>query len=298
MYPRPFHYHRAQSLPEACSMLSELGEEARPLAGGQSLIPLMKLRLASPAHLVDLNFIRKLSYVEKHGTVLRLGALTRHAEIEASPITQQIPILHDCAAGIADVQVRNWGTLGGSVAEADPSGDWAPVLLTLSTKAHIVGPKGERSVPLPDFFVDAYTTALAPAELLREIEVEIPPRKSGGAYLAFKRCAPVYATASAAVQLTMDDKDVCREARIALGCVGLTAICPREAERALEGQAMTQKAIEAAADAARAAAEPQPDSRGSAEYKRNLVAALTKRAIEVALRRSRGERVEMSHVYA
>ncbi len=298
MYPRPFHYHRAQSLQEACSLLSELGEEARPLAGGQSLIPLMKLRLASPAYLVDLNFIRKLSYVEKNGTALRFGALTRHSEIEASPMAQQIPILHDCAAGIADVQVRNWGTLGGSLAEADPSGDWAPVLLTLSTKAHLVGPKGERTVSLSEFFVDAYTTALAPAELLREIVVDVPPPKSGGAYLALKRCAPVYATASVAVQLTMEDKEVCREARIALGCVGLTAIRPREAERALEGRAVTPKTIHAATDAACAAAEPQSDSRGSAEYKRSLVAALTKRAIQIALRRSRGEHVEVSHIYA
>lgn len=298
MYPRPFHYHRAQSLQEASSLLSELGEEARPLAGGQSLIPLMKLRLASPAHLVDLNFIRRLSYIENDGSALHFGALTRHSEIEASPVAQQIPILQDCAAGIADVQVRNRGTLGGSVAEADPSGDWPPVLLTLTTKVHVVGPQGERTVPLSEFFVDAYTTALAPAELLREIVVEMPPPRSGGAYLAFKRCAPVYATASVAVHLTLKDKEVCREARIALGCVGLTAIRARGAELALEGQAVNQKTIDAAADAARAAAEPQPDARGSAEYKRALVAALTKRAIQIALRRSRGERIEASHIYA
>ena len=298
MYPRPFHYHRAHSVEEASSLLSTLGEEARLLAGGQSLLPLMKLRLASPAHLVDLNFIPGLGYIKQDEGAIRFGALTRHAEIEASRVAQQIPIIHDCASGIADVQVRNRGTLGGSLAEADPSGDWAPVLLTLTTKARSVGPQGERTIPLSDFFVDAYTSALGPAELLREVVVEIPPKNSGGAYLAFKRCAPVYATASVAVQLTMQDTETCREAKIALGCVGLTAIRAGEAERALQGQPVTPKTIEAAAEAARVAADPQSDIRGSVDYKRGLVAALVKRAIQIALRRSRGERVEVSHIYA
>ena len=298
MYPRPFHYHRAHSFEEASSLLSQLGEEARLLAGGQSLIPLMKLRLANPAHLVDLNFVPKLSYIEKEGATIRFGALTRHAEIEASAAAQQIPILLDCAAGIADVQVRNQGTLGGSLAEADPSGDWGPVLLTLSTKVRAVGPQGERTIPLSEFFVDAYTTALGPEELLREVVVDIPPKNSGGAYLAFKRCAPVYATASAAIQLTLGDKDVCRETKIALGCVGLTAIRPGEAERALQGQPLTKKNIDAAVEAARAAAEPQSDMRGSAEYKRELVAVLLRKAMDTAIRRSRGERVEGGHIYA
>ncbi len=298
MYPRAFHYHRAGSLEEASSLLAELGEEAKALAGGQSLIPLMKLRLASPGHLVDLNFLPGLSYVTQGDGEIRFGALTRHTEIEASPIAQQIPILYDCASGIADVQVRNRGTLGGSLAEADPSGDWAPVLLTLSTAVRCVGPKGERTIPLSKFFLDAYTTALGAAELVKEIVVQIPAKNSGGAYLAFKRCAPVYATASVAAHLTMGDKDTCKDAGIALGAVGLTAIRARQAEAVLRGHRLTKKTIEAAAEAARAAAEPQSDMRGSAEYKRDLVAALVKRAIETALRRSRGEHVESSHIYA
>ena len=249
-------------------MLTQLGEGARALAGGQSLIPLMKLRLASPSHLVDLNFIPKLSYVEEDGKTIRFGAMTRHAAIESSAAAEEVPILKDCAAGIADVQVRNRGTLGGSLTEADPSGDWGPVLLTLSTEVRTVGPQGERTIPLSDFFVDAYTTSLAAAEMLREVVVEIPPKNSGGAYLAFKRCAPVYATASVAVQLTLGDKDTCREARMALGCVGLTAIQPKEAEHALQGHTIGRKSIEAAVEAARAAVDPQPDMRGSAEYKR------------------------------
>ncbi len=298
MYPRAFRYYRAHSLEEAVSLLSELGEDARLLAGGQSLIPLMKLRLASPRALVDLNYVPRLSYVTQKGGEIRFGALTRHAEIEGSEVAKRIPILYDCASGIADVQVRNRGTIGGSLAEADPSGDWGAALLTLPTEVRCIGPNGDRTIPLSKFFLDAYTTALAPNELLREVIVRAPPKNSGGAYLAFKRCAPVYATASVAVQLTMEDKDVCNTAQIVLGCVGLTAIQAVEAEAALRGQKMTSKSVQAAAEAAMAAADPQSDMRGSAEYKRMLVGALVKRAIDVALRRSRGERVEVSHEYA
>src|ERR1700720_4644333 len=136
MYPRAFHYHRVRTLKEATAMLAELGDDAKLLAGGQSLIPLMKLRFANPSHLVDLNFVSGISSIEEEKGTLRFGALTRHAEIEASSIAAKIPILHDCAAGIADVQVRNRGTIGGSLAEADPSGDWATVLCTLTAEVH------------------------------------------------------------------------------------------------------------------------------------------------------------------
>jgi carbon-monoxide dehydrogenase medium subunit len=227
--------------------------------------------------------------------------MTRHAEIEQSALARKIPVLHDCAAGIADVQVRNRGTIGGSLAEADPSGDWANALITLDTTIHCLGPGGARSVDLKDFIKDAYTTALAHDELVTEIEVKIPPKGSGGAYLAFKRSAPVYPTASAAVQLTLAG-DVCQEAAIALGCVGLTAIRATEAETELRGKIlrgdMNDKTIATAAEAARAAADPQPDMRGSADYKRQLVAALVKRAIQIAARRARGEEVEGTHLYA
>lgn len=297
MYPSPFHYHRAGSLAEASRLLAELGEEARPLAGGQSLIPLMKLRLAAPAHLVDLNFIQGLSHVERSNGTLRIGALARHAEIEASAAARAIPILHDCAAGIADPQVRHRGTVGGSVAEVDPSGDWIPVLLTLDTTVHATGPDGERQIALPEFIVDAYVSKLAPAELIREIRVQIPPAGSGGAYVAYKRCAPVYATATAAVQLTLQG-DTCADARIALGCVALTPVRPAAAEAALRGQPLSSKAIEAAVEAARAAVDPPADIRGSSEYKKDLVAALVRRAIETAGRRARGEQVAGGHIYA
>ncbi len=297
MYPRAFHYHRAGSLQEAAAMLAELGDEAKLLAGGQSLIPLMKLRFANPSHLVDLNFVPGTAYVKEENGTLRFGSLTRHAEIEASPATAKIPIIHDCAAGIADVQVRNRGTIGGSLAEADPSGDWATVLMTLQTEVRCQNNKSDRRVQLADFIKDAYTTALAHDELVSEVAVKIPPAGSGGAYLAFKRSAPVYPTASAAVQLIMDG-ETCKEIAIGLGCVGLTAIKAKDAEAALRGQRITEKTMAAAVEAARAAAEPQSDMRGSADYKRALVSSLVKRAIAIAVRRARGEQVEVSHIYA
>jgi len=297
MYPRSFHYHRAGSLKEAIAMLGQLGEGARLLAGGQSLIPLLKLRFANPEHLVDLNFIVGTSFIKEDGSALHFGPMTRHAEIEHSELVKKIPVLHDCAASIADVQVRNRGTIGGSLAEADPSGDWANALITLDTTVHCLGSKGPRKVALKDFILDAYTTALAHDELVAEVEVKIPPTGSGGAYVAFKRAAPVYPTASTAVQLTMEG-DICKDVAIALGCVGLTAIRAGEAEAALRGKRPDDKTIAAAAEAARAAADPHPDMRGSAEYKRELVAALVKRAIQIALRRARGEQVEGVHLYA
>jgi aerobic carbon-monoxide dehydrogenase medium subunit len=297
MYPRAFHYHRAGSLKEASTMLSQLGGEAKLLAGGQSLIPLMKLRFASPKHLIDLNFISGTSFIQEEDKMLRFGAMTRHAEIEDFPLAQKIPILHDCAAGIADVQVRNRGTIGGSLAEADPSGDWATVLMTLQTEVHCFRNRGERTVPIEDFIKDAYTTALAHDELVSEIDVRKPPSNSGGAYLAFKRCAPVYPTASAAVQLAMEG-DICREAKIVLGCVGLTPVRATEAEAALQGAAIGETSVSTVSEAVRAAVDPQSDMRGSADYKRTLVGALVKRAIDAARRRALGEKVELSHIYA
>jgi carbon-monoxide dehydrogenase medium subunit len=297
MYPRAFHYHRAGSLQEASEMLSEFGDEAKLLAGGQSLIPLMKLRYANPNHLVDLNFISGTSYIKEENGTLQFGALTRHAEIEHSTVAGKIPIIHDCAAGIADVQVRNRGTIGGSLAEADPSGDWATVLMTLETEVRCQKSKDDRWLRLADFIKDAYTTVLAHDELVSEVVVKIPPQGSGGAYLAFKRSAPVYPTASAAVQLTMDG-EVCNDVAIAMGCVGLTAIKAKDAEKALRGQRVTQKTMATAVEAARAVAEPQSDMRGSADYKRTLVGSLVKRAIDIALRRARGERIEAGHIYA
>jgi carbon-monoxide dehydrogenase medium subunit len=298
VYAAPFSYHRASSLQEAVNLLQELGEEARVIAGGQSLIPLMKMRMARPTALIDINFISGLNGIQKANGELRFGALARHRDIENSSAASAIPILHDCAAGIADVQVRNQGTIGGSLAEADPSGDWGTALLALDTSVVCFGPGGERTVPLEGFIKDAYTTVLARDEIVTDVRVKTPPKGSGGAHLAFKRSAPVYPTASASVQLTFQDHHVCKDARIVLGCVGLTAIRAREAETTLRGKALEEKNVWAAVEAARAVADPQNDMRGSADYKRMLVGILVKRAIGIAARRARGESVEAGHEYA
>jgi aerobic carbon-monoxide dehydrogenase medium subunit len=298
VYAAPFSYYRAASLQEAVKLLQELGEEARVIAGGQSLIPLMKMRMARPAALIDINFIPGLGEINNSKGELRIGAMVRHADLEHSAAGVTVPILHDCATGIADVQVRNQGTIGGSLAEADPSGDWGTALLALDTSVVCVGPDGERAIPLEEFIKDAYTTALAHEEIVTEVRVKMPPKSSGGAHLAFKRSAPVYPTASASVQLTLADHNICKDARIVLGCVGLTAIRTKEAEAALRGKPLDEKNIQTAVDAAKAAADPQSDMRGSADYKRVLVGALVKRAIGSAARRARGETVAAGHEYA
>jgi len=297
MYPRAFHYHRAASLPEAATMLSQLGDDAKLLAGGQSLIPLMKLRFANPRHLVDLNFVPGNAYIKEEDGLLRVGALTRHAGIENAGLFARFPMIHDCAAGIGDVQVRNRGTIGGSLAEADPSGDWAAALLTQKTEIRCLSPRGERTVPLADFITDAYTTVLEHDELIREVVVKMPEKASGGAYLACKRSAPVYPTASAAVHLVMDG-EVCKDAAIVLGCLGLVPVKATAAEGVLRGRQIDDQSVATAMEAVRAAVDTQSDMRGSADYKRTLAAALVKRAIGIALRRARGEQVEVDPIYA
>jgi carbon-monoxide dehydrogenase medium subunit len=278
-------------------MLSQLGDDAKLLAGGQSLIPLMKLRFANPRHLVDLNFVPGTAYIKQEDGLLRVGALTRHAEIENSALFARFPMIHDCAAGIGDVQVRNRGTIGGSLAEADPSGDWAAALLTQKTEIRCLSPRGERTVPLADFITDAYTTVLEPDELIREVVVKMPDKASGGAYLACKRSAPVYPTASAAVHLVMNGK-VCKDAEIVLGCLGLVPVKATAAEGVLRGCQIDDQSVATAMEAVRAAVNTQSDMRGSADYKRTLAAALVRRAIGIAVRRARGEQVEVDPIYA
>ena len=297
MYPGAFAYHRAQSYSEAVAQLSELGEDARFLTGGQSLIPLMKLRLSTPRHLVDLNFIPETSYICSNGA-LRIGAMTRHSQIAGSADAAQVTILHDCAAGIADPQVRHMGTIGGSLAEADPTGDWAPVLLATGATVKALGPAGERSIDISEFILDAYNSALQPAELITEIAIPLPGARSGGAYVALKRCAPVYASASVAVQITLSDDYRCDAVRVYLGVLGLTATRVAAAEEALLTGPLDGSTMEKVRQAVMDTAEPTSDMRGSAEYKRQAAGALAKVAVEAALKRARGEHVEVSHLYA
>jgi aerobic carbon-monoxide dehydrogenase medium subunit len=297
MYPGAFAYHRAASYSEAISQLSELGDDAKFLAGGQSLIPLMKLRLSTPRHLVDLNFIPETSYIRSNGA-LRIGAMTRHSQIAASADAARIPILRDCAAGIADPQVRHMGTIGGSLAEADPTGDWAPVLLATGATVKTLGPGGQRSIDIADFILDAYQSALQPAELVTDIEVPLSHTRSSGAYIALKRCAPVYASASVAVQVALHDDDSCRDARVYLGVLGLTATRVPAAEEALQGQQLNAEILDKVRAAVMDTAQPTSDMRGSADYKRQAAGRLATLAVEAAFNRARGEGVEVSHLYA
>ena len=295
MIAQSFEYAAPATLEEALGLIAD--GERKVLAGGMSLIPLMKLRLSAPRHLVDLNFIPETSYIHSNGD-LRFGAMTRHAEIAASRDLARVPILHDCAAGIADQQVRNLGTIGGSIAEADPTGDWAPVLLATGAIVNTLGPGGERSIDIAEFILDAYTTVLQPGELITEIAVPLQPKRSGGAYIALKRCAPVYATASVAVQLTMQDDQTCQDARIYLGVLGLTATRVAAAEEALRRQQITGPCIQKVRAAVMDIAQPQSDMRGSAEYKRHAAGVLVSLAVDAAIKRARGQHAEVNHLYA
>lgn len=298
MYPKSFDYYRARSVDQAVSLLEEGGGDVSLLAGGQSLIPLLKLRISQPEALIDINFIDGLSYVTREDGSLRFGAMTRHNDIAtSSKVAESLPMIVDCAGGIADDQIRNRGTIGGSIAEADPSGDWAATLLTLDTRLKCQGPEGARTIPLDDFFQDAFSTALGPNELIKEVIVDLPEEPSGGAFMAFKRSPQVYASASVAARLTMEDGQ-CRDAGVALGCVGLTTIEAEKAVEELTGNPIDDETVERAADAAREAANPQPDQRGTEEYKKDLIYTLAKKTIRTAHERSRGNAVEVSHIYA
>jgi len=296
MYPAPFHYHRADSLQGAISLLAELGDSARALAGGQTLLVWMKLRFDEPQHLVDVSRIPGLSGITQKGDEVCIGALATHAEIANSALAEALPNVRDCGSGIADVQVRSRGTIGGALGSADPSCDWPTLMHTLDAVLTCTGPEGTRTLPVSELVEDIYTTILQPAELITEIRFKTPPENSGGAYCAFKRCAPAYPTASAGIQLTLDG-DICSEIRIALGSAGLTTITSKEAEEVLRGKPLTEANVDKAAEAIVAAAEPVPDQRGSEAFKRAVLHTLVKRAVDIAVRRCHGEIIKGHHEY-
>ena len=279
-------------------MLSSYGEEAKLLAGGQSLIPLMKLRLASPRCLIDIGRLAGLAYVRENGTSLRIGALTSHASVlESRPVQQKFPLITDAVSVIGDSQVRNWGTIGGALAEADPAGDWGPAALALKARIRCVSPRGERILDAASFFVDAYTTLLDHDELITEVIFPTPPPDQCGAYIKLERRAGDFAVASVGVRLAMDEKTVCRDASIALGAAGLTPIQAQDAAFFLTGKQITQDIIQEAAQRVARVAEPMEDIRGSQDYKRAALQSIFKQAVAIALRRSRGETIEGGHVY-
>jgi carbon-monoxide dehydrogenase medium subunit len=288
MIPAAFEYHAPGTIAEATALLTKLGENAKVLSGGQSLIPLMKLRLASPAHLVDINAIPGLSGIREADGFLRIGALTRESELEESEIVRnRYPLLHDTSRVIADPVVRNLATVGGNLAHGDPANDHPATMLALGAEIVAVGPKGERRVPIAAFFTGPFETTLKPDEILVEVRIPVPPARSGGAYLKLERKVGDFATAAVAAQVTLGTNGACEYVGIGLTNVGLTPIKATRAEAALKGKAPDEATITRAAELAADVAEPSEDLRGSVEYKKDLVRVLTGRALRRAVERAR-----------
>ena len=287
MIPPAFEYLRPKTVPEAIALLKQHGDEAKILSGGQSLIPMMKLRLARPGYLIDINRIAGLSYIKEDGEYLKIGGLTREAELEASPLVRsKYPLLLDTTSVIADPQVRNLATVGGNLAHGDPANDHPATMIALGAQVVATGSKGERVIPIESFFVSLFATALNPDEILTEIRVPIPPARSGGAYFKLERKVGDFATAAVAVQLTLDDKGAVQKVGVGLTNVGATPIKARSAEDFLRGKKLDDKSMAQAAQLAAQDAQPSSDLRGPAEYKRGLIQELTKRALSRALERA------------
>jgi aerobic carbon-monoxide dehydrogenase medium subunit len=288
MIPGQFSYHAPASLPEAIALLGMYGDDAKLLAGGQSLIPLMRFRLAQPGHIVDLNAIDGLSYIREEGNVLHIGALAREADLEAEAlVARRYPLLHDAIGVIADPLVRNLATVCGNVAHADPANDHPAVMLAYRAEVVAEGANGRRTIPIDDFFVDTFVTALDPDEVLVELRVPGPTRNSGGAYQKLERKVGDYAIAGVAVQLDLNaDGDVTR-AGIGLTNLGPMPMRAADAEAALVGRTCSDQVLAEAADLAAAATEPVDDMRGPADYKRAVTRTLTIRALRTALDRAR-----------
>jgi carbon-monoxide dehydrogenase medium subunit len=286
MIPGKFEYFAPATLPEAVKLLSEKGDGAKILAGGQSLIPAMRFRLAQPEILIDINRIDGLSYIKEENGHLAIGAMTREAEIDSSSlIHQKYPLLADTARVIADPLVRNMATVGGNLAHADPANDHPATMLAYNASVVATGPSGERVIPIDNFFVDLFTSSLAENEILKEIRIPTPPAHSGGAYLKLERKVGDYAVAAVAVQLILNGS-TCQSIRIGLTNVSATPMRAANAEAALAGQPLTEDNINAAAAAAAQECEPSADLRGPEDYKRDIVRVLTIRAINKAAERA------------
>ena len=290
MIPAAFDYHRPGTLDEAVKLLSSHGDQAKVLSGGMSLLPMLKLRLASFAHLVDIGRIPGLDYIKEEGGFLKIGAMTRQAALERSDLIRtQYPILADAVPLIADPLVRNRGTVGGNVANGDPGNDQPAVMLALGATFVARGPEGERSIPANQFYKGLYSTALAPNEILTEIRIPAPPPKSGGAYAKLKRKTGDFAVAAAAVQLTLNAKGAIERAAIGLTNAALTPVEAGDAAKFLTGKMPDEKTIAEAAKMAAAKSSPSADRRGSVEYKKEMARVLTARALRKAVQRAGGK---------
>jgi carbon-monoxide dehydrogenase medium subunit len=289
MIPRSFEYFSPRTLDEAVALLQKLGPDAKLLSGGQSLIPMMKLRLVSPDYIVDIGRIAGLDYISESDGQLRIGALAREHQIESSTLVKtRFPILVDTAKVIADPLVRSQATVCGNLAHGDPANDHPATMLALGASVVATGPKGQREIAIEDFFPGLFTTVLEAEEILTEIRIPFPPPLSGGAYLKLERKVGDFATAGVAVQITLDDSGACKRAGLGLTNVGLTPIKARQTETFLAGKKLDEATIQQAAELAASESQPMDDIRGSADYKRDLVRVLTTRALANALNRAKG----------
>lgn len=296
MYPAPFNYHRPETLQQAIALLQKFGNDAKVIAGGQTLIPMMKMRMGDMTDLIDIGRLPNLNTIEKRGDTYHIGALVTHS-VAAAELGDVFPIIRDAAGGIADKQVRSRGTIGGGLSVADPSGDWPTSLHTLDVNVVCTGPNGTRTVPVTEFIVESYLTVLGDGELVTEVQIKEPAANSRGAYVAFKRSAPAYPTVTAGVQLTMDG-DTCSDVRISLGCAGSKAITSEDACNLLKGKEITEENLRKAADVIVDASAPPPDARGSEDFKRAMLRKLVVEAGTRALARCKGEDIKGGHIYA
>ncbi len=285
--PRPFEYHAPTSLPDALALLARYGDEAKVLAGGHSLLPMMKLRFAAPAHLIDLGRIGDLKGVRQVGGEIHIGAMTTESELIGSELlADQMPLLVEGARLIADPQVRYKGTIGGDISHGDPGNDHPALMLALDASFVLDGPGGERVVPADGFFLGLYETGIGPGEVLKQIRIPVPATGSGWCYAKLKRKTGDFATAAAAVMLQVRDSSVA-EVRIALTNAGPTPLRAHGAEAVLRGKPLGEHAIEEAAQLAMSICSPAPDQRGDAEYKTAMAGEMTRRALRTALSRAR-----------
>jgi aerobic carbon-monoxide dehydrogenase medium subunit len=288
MIPPQFDYEAPTTIDDAVNLLSG-NPNAKILAGGQSLIPMMRFRLAEPALLVDINRIEDLSYIHEENGWLRVGAMTREADLEnSSLVASRYPLLYDTSRVIADPLVRNRSTLGGNLAHADPANDHPATMLAYGAQVVARGPQGERTIPIDEFFTGYFSTSLNPGEIITEIQMPSPQGRSGGAYKKLERKVGDFGTVAVAVQLMLDDAGTISGIGIGLTNVGEVPIRAIQAEQALLGNTPDDAVIQQAATLAAAAAQPSADHRGSEAYKRSLVATLTSRAIHKALERAQG----------
>ncbi len=288
MIAENFNYAAPSSLQEAFELLHEYGDDAKILAGGHSLVPMMKLRFASPTHLVDINNIPGLAYIKEEDGYLKIGAMTRECELEESAIiSSKYHVFTDASKLIADPQVRNFGTIGGNIAHGDAANDHPAVMLALKAEVQISGQDGDRMVSINDFFHGFYMTAVQHGEILTEIRIPIPTNKFGSAYHKEERKVGDYATAGVAVAIEIDDNGVCTNAGIGLTNVNPLPMKAERSEAVLIGSRLTAEDIATAAKYAAEDCSPSDDLRGDEDYKRHLVKVITKRMLNKAIQRSK-----------